>query len=206
MFDREYNFRKMSGRYWKYVIQDRGDLMIVDVAKIAKEIKVKLPDLITRPVGRIMYAATVKKLSIIGEGETVVLDFTGIKVIDSSFIDEYIVRLILDSRERDFYLKLRNISPMSEINIDSVFNSYSNYKETRIAVAREEIGINNRFYIGPLVDKENDIMDYLRINLNAGIDDISRFSGIEFDALKGLLEELTALRVIRGNKGEFTAV
>lgn len=180
--------------------------MIIDVAKVAKEVKVKLPDLITRPVGRTIYAATVKKLSIIGTGETVILDFTGIKVIDSSFIDEYIVRLILDSRQKDFYLKLRNISPMSEINIDSVFNSYSNYKDTRIAVAREEIGINNRFYIGPLADRESDIMDYLRINFSAGIDDISRFSGIESEKLRRLLEDLTVLRVIRGNNGEFTSV
>ncbi len=180
--------------------------MIIDVAKIAKGVKVKLPDLITRPVGRIMYAATVEKLSIIGEGETVILDFAGIKVIDSSFIDEFIVKLILDSRERDFYLKLRNISPMSEINIDSVFSSYSNYKERRIAVAREEMGKNNRFYIGPLVEQESDIMDYLRLNLNAGIDDISRFSGIDFKILKNLLDELSLLRVIRRNNGEFSPV
>lgn len=180
--------------------------MIIDVAKIAKGLKVKLPDLITRPVGRIMYAATVEKLSIIGDGETVLLDFTGIKVIDSSFIDEYIVKLILDSREKDFYLKLRNISVMSEINIDSVFNSYSNYKERRIAVAREEMGKNNRFYIGPLVEQESDIMDYLRININAGIDDISRFSGIDFKVLKNLLDELSLLRVIRRNNGEFSQV
>lgn len=180
--------------------------MIIDVAKIAKEVKVKLPDLITRPVGRMMYAATVKKLSIIGAGETVILDFSGVKVIDSSFIDEYIVKLILDSRGKDFYLKLRNISPISEINIDSVFNSYSNYKDTRIAVAREEIGKNNRFYIGPLGEHERDIMDYLRINLNAGIEDISRFSGIDFNILKTLLEELSILRVIRRNNGDFTSV
>lgn len=180
--------------------------MIIDVAKIAKEVKVKLPDLITRPVGRVMYAATIEKLSITGKGETVILDFTGIKVIDSSFIDEYIVRLILDSREKDFYLKLRNISVISEINIDYVFNSYSNYKETRIAVVREDIGKNNRFYIGPLGEQECDIMDYLRRNMSAGIDDISRFSGIDFNVLKKLLEGLSLLRVIRRNNGEYTPV
>jgi hypothetical protein len=180
--------------------------MIIDVAKIAKELKVKLPDLITRPVGRMMYAATAGKLSIIGAGETVILDFNSVKVIDSSFIDEYIVKLILDSRVKDFYIKLRNISPISEINIDSVFNSYSNYKETRIAVAREEMGKNNRFYIGPLVEQERDILDYLRMNLNAGIDDISRFSGIDFKILKNLLDELSILRVIRRNNGDFSPV
>jgi hypothetical protein len=180
--------------------------MIIDVAKVARELKVKLPDLITRPVGRMMYAATAGKLSIIGAGETVVLDFGGVKVIDSSFIDEYIVKLILDSRVKDFYLKLRNISAISEINIDSVFNSYSNYKETRIAVVREEIGKNNRFYIGPLVEHESDIMDYLRMNVSAGIDDISRFSGIDFNILKALLDELAILRVIRRNNGDFSPV
>lgn len=180
--------------------------MIIDVSKIAKTVKVKLPDLITRPVGRIIYSVTLEKLSVIGTGETVILDFTGIKVIDSSFIDEYIVKLILNSRENDFYLKLRNISPMSEINIDSVFNSYSNYKEKRIAVAREEMGRNNRFYIGPLTEQERDILDYLRINTNAVIEDISRFSGIDFTILKNILEELASLRVIRKNNGEFSPV
>jgi len=180
--------------------------MIIDVAKIAKEVKIKLPDLITRPVGRMMYAATLDKLSFAGSGETVVLDFTGIKVIDSSFIDEYIVKLVIDSREKDFYLKLRNISAISEINIDSVFNSYSNYKEIRIAVVREEIGKNNRFYIGPLNEQERDIMDYLRMNLSAGIEDISRFSGIEPSVLKELLNGLSILRVIRRNNGDFSPV
>ncbi len=180
--------------------------MIIDVSKIAKELKVKLPDLITRPVGRIMYTATLDKLLEIGIGETVILDFNGVKVIDSSFVDEYIVKLILDSRGKDFYLKLRNISTMSEINIDSVFNSYSIYKEKRIAVVRDEMGRNNRFFIGPLVEQESDILDYLRININANIDDISRFSGIDFSILKNLLEELSALRVIRKNNGKFSPV
>lgn len=180
--------------------------MVIDVAKAAKEAKFKIPDLITRPVGRGVYAATAGKLTIIGSGETVILDFSGVKVIDSSFIDEYIVKLVLDSRKNDFYLKLRNISPISEINIDSVFNSYSNYKDTRIAVAREEMGRNNRFYIGPLFEKESDILDYLRINLCAGIEDISKFSGIETEELRSILEELSILRMIKNNNGEYFPV
>lgn len=180
--------------------------MIIDVAKLARGMKIKLPDLITRPVGRIMYAATAEKISLAGQGETVVLDFNGVKVIDSSFIDEYIVRLIHDSKEKDFYLKLRNISPISEINIDSVFNSYSNYKDRRIAVSREEIGRNNRFYIGPLAEHESDILDYLRINVSAGVEDISRFSGMDFNRLKTMLDELAVLRVIRRNNGDFSPV
>lgn len=180
--------------------------MIINVEKTARELKIKTPDLITRPVGRLMYSTTAESLTIIGSGEVVILDFTGIKVIDSSFIDEYIVKLILESRIRDFYLKLRNISPISEINIDSVFNSYSSYKDRRIAVIREDMGGNNRFYIGPLSEQESDILDYLRINQGASVDDIAGFSGFESRELKRLLEELSFLRVIKNNNGEFTAV
>lgn len=180
--------------------------MIIDVAKIAKQEKVKLPDLITRPVGRAMYNAAREKISVTGDGETVVLDFAGIKVIDSSFVDEYIVRLVLDSRDRNFYIKLRNISPVAEINIDSVFNSYSNYKETRIAVATEEMGRNNRYYIGPLDEKESDIIDYLRINSVACMEDISKFSGIEPASLTTVMDQLSLLRLIRRINGDYTPV
>ena len=180
--------------------------MIIKVEIVAREMKVKIPDLITRPVGRLMYSATNEKLEIIEEGETVIIDFTGIKVIDSSFIDEYIVKLIHDSRVRDFYLKLRNISFIAEINIDSVFNSYSTYKDKRIVVAREDMGKNNRFYIGPLSEHESDILDYLRISHGASVEDISRFCGIDSQKLKKLLEELIFLRVIKNNIGEFAAV
>ena len=164
--------------------------MIIKVAKLAKETKMKLPDLITRPVGRLMYAKMKEKLSIIGQGETVVLDFETIKVIDSSFIDEFLVKLIIDAESDDFYIKVRNISPVSEINIDSVFNSYSNYKSGRLAVMREELGKNNRYYIGPLTEHESDIIDYLKLNHHAGADEISRFCGMETGVLKQILEDL----------------
>jgi hypothetical protein len=180
--------------------------MIIKVAKLAREAKMKLPDLITRPVGRLLYAKMKDKLSIIGEGETVILDFENIKVIDSSFIDEFLVKLIIDAETVDFYIKVRNISPVSEINIDSVFNSYSNYKSGRLAVIREELGKNNRYYIGPLTEHESDIIDYLKLNHHAGVEEISRFCGMETGVLKKVLEELMKLRVIRRNDGEFVSV
>jgi len=180
--------------------------MIISVEKTAKELKVKTPDLITRPVGRLMYSSTVDKLAVIGAGEVVILDFAGIKVIDSSFIDEYVVRLIHDSCKRDFYLKLRNISAISEINIDSVFNSYSNYKDRRIVITREDIGRNNRFYIGPLSENESDILDYLRINQGTTLDDIVNFTGADSLKVKKSVEELMFMRVLKKNNGEFTAV
>src|SRR5208337_3274034 len=113
--------------------------MVINILKTAKENGIKGPDLITRPMGRKMYSIVRDKLSHAGQGETVIIDFSGIKVIDSSFIDELIVKLINDSFVMDFYIKLRNISPISEINIDSVFNSYSNYRDRRIAVVRDEL-------------------------------------------------------------------
>lgn len=180
--------------------------MIISVAKIAREARVKLPDLITRPVGRLIYSKVKDKLSIMGAGETVIFDFENIKVIDSSFIDEFLVKLILDAEKNDFYVKLRNISGISEINIDSVFNSYSNYKEGRLAVMREELGRNNRYYIGPLTEHEGDIIDYLRINSYAGSDEIARFCGLENGLLRGVLNELIKLRVIRGSDGGFVSV
>ena len=180
--------------------------MIIDIVKTAKEIKVNLPDLITRPVGRVMYAATVKKLVIITISETVILNFNGIKVLDSSFIDEYLVKLIIDSRINNFYVKLKNISTISEINIDSVFNSYSNYNKSRIAVAKEEIGSNSRFYIGSITEQERDIINYLRTNSGANVDDISRFIGIEVTELKLTLEQLSFLRLVKRYNGEFTTV
>ena len=180
--------------------------MIIDVAKTAKEIKVNLPDLITRPVGRAMYANTIKKLAIVTISETVVLNFNEIKVLDSSFIDEYLVKLIIDSRVKDFYIKLKNISIISEINIDSVFSSYSSYNKSRIAIAREEIGSNNRFYIGSITEQEKDIMDYLRTNSNVSIDDIARFTGVEAAELKLTLEQLSFLRLVKRYNERFTAV
>jgi hypothetical protein len=180
--------------------------MIIDVAKTAKEMRVNLPDLITRLIGREMYAATVKKLVIIAISETVILNFDKIKVMDSSFIDEYLVKLIIDSRIKDFYIKLKNISTISEINIDSVFNSYSSYNKSRIAVAREEIGENSSFYIGSITESERDILNYLRTNGMTGIDDISKFIKIEAAELKSTLEQLSFLRLIKKFNKEFTAI
>ena len=180
--------------------------MIIDIAKIARNCKIKLPDLITRPVGRSLYAAVKEKLEFVGAGETVLLDFEGVKVIDSSCVDELIVRLIQDSYARDFYIKLRNVSPISEINIDSVFSSYSNYRNRRIAVVREELGMNNKFYIGPLSEAERDVIDYLRLNHRASVTDLSLFSGMEKETASNLIDGLISIRVIKEENGDFITI
>ena len=180
--------------------------MIIEIAKVAKAGKIKLPDLITRPVGRKLYAAVMEKMEFAGKGETVILDFAGIKVVDSSCIDELLVKLINDSLTRDFYVKLRNISPISEINIDSVFSSYSNYRDRRIAVIRDELGMNNKFYIGPLSEAERDIIDYLRINHRASVDDLAAFSGMESARTSDIVNGLTSIRVLRKENGDFLSI
>jgi len=180
--------------------------MIIDIARVAKGCKIKLPDLITRPVGRKLYAAVLEKLSFAGKGETVLLDFEGIKVIDSSCVDELLVKLIHESWEKDFYIKLRNISAISEINIDSVFNSYSNYKEKRIAVVRDELGVNNKYYIGPLSEAERDIIDYLKINHRANVYDISSFSGMESGMAAEITDGLASIRVLKKENGDFISI
>lgn len=180
--------------------------MVINVFKFAKDAKVKVPDLITRPVGRLMYAKALEKLENISLGEILLLDFAGIKVTDSSFIDEFIVKLIKHAAEKNYYVKLANISEISEINIDSVFNSYSNYNDSRIAVSRAELGRNNRYYIGPLNEHESDIIDYFRINRSAGVDDISRFTGLDIPVVKKVMEELIRLRLVRKNNDDFTSV
>jgi len=179
--------------------------MIIKIEKVAKEARVKLPDLITRPVGRKMYEKTRLKIEDAGKDEVVVLDFDNIKVIDSSFIDEFIVRLIGDSVEKEYYLKLTNISNVGEINIDSVFQSHSKYSK-RIGIAKENFGGNNRYYLGPLADFENDIIDYLRINKHATLDDISKFSGLSIAESEKTMNELVDLKLIRMYDNKYTNV
>ena len=173
--------------------------MVISIRKKADELKQRGPDLLTRPVGRLMYQSIRTMLEHIREGETLILDFLNVKVIDSSFIDEMIVRLVLDSRngETPFYVKLRNISEIAEINIDMVFRSYSNYKNKKIVVITENICQNNTFFIGPLSDAEMDIVEFLRINKSSTQEDIAQYTGTATGEVTGILEGLNALRVIK---------
>jgi hypothetical protein len=173
--------------------------MIININKKAAELKLNTPDLMTRHVGRVMYNSIRNMVKKMSDGETMLLDFGGIKVIDSSFIDEIIVKLILDSRESEsvFYIKLKNISEIAEINIDLVFRSYSNYKNKKIVVISENICHNNTFFIGPLSDRERDVIDFVRVNKTVTENDIVRFSGHSADQVASLMKELHALRVIK---------
>ncbi len=183
--------------------------MILNLESIAKRLKIKTPDLITRPVGRKIYAESIEILKNAGKGEVVILDFMNIKVIDSSFIDEFIVKLIIDSVEKklDIYLKLKNISKIAEVNIGSVFSTYSNYNTKKIVVITDNICEDNNFYIGPLPEPEKSIVNYMRINRRTDLDDLSHFTGIKQDKLRINISNLMELRILRpGGNDRFEAV
>jgi len=178
--------------------------MVINIQKKADELKIKTPDLITRPLGRQMYNAVRNAVEHVEGGETVVLDFSGIKVIDSSFIDEMIVKLILDSKSlpRAFYIKLRNISEIAETNIDLVFRSYSNYKNKKIVVITENICQNNVFFIGPLSDQERDVVEFLRVNKSITVEDIVTFSGQSREQVMKTMEDLDGMRAVKRVKDD----
>lgn len=176
--------------------------MVISLKKIMEDLKVETPDLITRPLGKSIFDIIRKKINIIQENETVLLDFEGIKVIDSSFIDELIIKLVLLSRQSlfPFFIKLKNISRTAEINIDLVLNSYSNYNRDIIAVITADICRNNSYFIGPLSEREKDIVDYLRINKEVTVDDLVKFTGSSSQVIKRTMEKLYSLRVIKKRK------
>jgi len=182
--------------------------MVVQIKKVAQKIKIKSPDLLTRPVGRAMYEEIKKDLSIIKDEEVVILDFLDIRVIDSSFIDEFIIKLLNDTNNQDekFYIKLRNISGIGEINISSVLRSYSDYDDKKMVVMTEDICLNNNFFIGELNDLEMDIINYFRVNRIASIQDIRSLTGLTAEETENILKRLNNLRIIRGNDSDSYAV
>ncbi|PKL36161.1 MAG: hypothetical protein CVV44_18255 [Spirochaetae bacterium HGW-Spirochaetae-1] len=182
--------------------------MVVQIKKVAQRIKIKSPDLLTRPVGRAMYEEIKKDLSVIKDEEVVILDFLDIRVIDSSFIDEFIIKLLNDagSKNEKFYIKLRNISGIGEINISSVLRSYSDYNDKKMVVMTEDICLNNNFFIGELTDLEMVIINYYRVNRIASIQDIRSLIGLTEVETENILKRLNNLRIIRGNDSDSYAV
>lgn len=173
--------------------------MVIKIKTISDDLQLNIPDLITRPIGKMMYLAVKKTLSDVANGDGVILDFKDIRVMDPSFIDEFIVKLLLDSREgeRAFFLKLSNLSDSAEINIDSVFNSYYSFQNVKLAVITDNLMSNNSYYVGNLSDVERDIIGYMNVNKVATASDIVSFLGERIDTVSGLLERLYEMRVLR---------
>jgi hypothetical protein len=175
--------------------------MEISLKKLAARAKIKSPDLLTRSVGRLLYGEIRKSMEIMADEEVLVVDFGGIQVIDSSFIDEFIVKLILnpDSSGRRYYLKIRNISEIGQMNIQSVFDSYAEFDGKKIVVMSEDICLNNNFFIGHLDPAETDIINYIRINRSAGAGDIASLTGVSRERSEDLLMTLHRLGIIRQN-------
>ncbi len=183
--------------------------MKIDISKTSQSLKLKTPDLITRHLGKMFFNEVIKLLDVISEDETVILDFNNIKVIDPSFIDEFLVRLINHSRTNNppYYIKLKNISDITEINIDLVFKSYSNYKNETMGIITDSISLENRFSIGPLGDTEGDIVEFLRINKIASIEDLIKFTGLSRESIEETTGRLHSLRLIKKeNKNRYASV
>ncbi len=114
------------------------------------------------------------------------------------------MKLILDSKSlpRAFYIKLKNISEIAETNIDLVFRSYSNYKNKKIVVITENICQNNVFFIGPLSDRERDVVEFLRVNKSITVDDIVKFTGQTREQVMKTMEDLDAMRAVKKVKND----
>ncbi len=183
--------------------------MIINIAKISRQVSVKGPDLITRPVGRSVYEKITEKIMSVGNSETVILDFEGFKVLDSSFIDEAIVKLQLDAinGSKNIYIKISNISKMAELNIESVINSYESFKQKKIVVLTEDICSNNKFYIGNLTVEEENIINLLRINKICSVNDFESVTQLYGDELAELIKGIIFLRLIKQvEKNKYSSV
>ncbi len=173
--------------------------MTIIIKKIAAELKIRMPDLITRPMGRRMYERVRDQIKMAGSEEVVVLDFEGVQVIDASFIDEFLLRLMIDSSdsEKPFFVKLRGLSDAIEINVDSVLHSYFTFNNEKKAVATESVTANNSYFIGSLTSIERDVVNYLRVNRSAVVQDIAVFIDRDADDASRLLEDLYGMRIVR---------
>lgn len=172
--------------------------MIISIQKIARDMKLTIPDLITRPMGRELYTRITKKLVNIHDGEVVFIDFAGYKVLDPSFIDEFIIRLLERSRNEQprFHIKLSDVSETAIHNILHVMKSYREVKSKRFAVAADRL-INKHNIIGELTPEETDIIRFLSINQGTTAAEIALFLENSIEDTNTILEGMYEMGIIR---------
>jgi hypothetical protein len=185
--------------------------MIIKLKEIAKNAKISESDLITRPVGKVIYNKFIENIKHIGESETVVIDFETIKVIDFSFVDEFIIKLI-DYAKNDknkgkkFYIKLKNVSEIAQKNIEAVIKSYSEYNK-KILVITDNLSINNTFYLGNMSENENKVFNSIRINKYSTQEDIKLITQMDIEDLTESLSNLLELNSIKlDSDGKYTII
>ncbi|MGL4370651.1 MAG: hypothetical protein ACRCUT_13415, partial [Spirochaetota bacterium] len=110
--------------------------MEIIIKNIAKQLKISQTDLLTRPVGRKLYAKVSAMAGNARAEEVIVMDFTGYSVIDPSCVDEFLISLIRDSMkpEKPFFLRLSHITPAMDMTIQGVFDNYSEFSGMRIGI------------------------------------------------------------------------
>ena len=177
--------------------------MKISISKITLDLKLKTPDLITRSIGKNLYEKVQKILTNIQDGEVLLLDFDGIKVIDPSFIDECIVRLILDSKTGSpgFFIRIDNISDIAALNIASVLKSYNASHNTRLAVITGRL-IDKSYYIGELESEERDIINFLVVNKGVLVRDIASYLELDAEKTVALLDSMFTMRLVRREEHE----
>jgi hypothetical protein len=183
--------------------------MTVEAVKIAHKLKINISDLITRPVGKKFYNAAVKMLNVAGKDEVAVVDFTGIGVIDPSFADEFLVKLADYSRERGFYLRVKNISRSAESNIRSVFDSYREFAKINYALAVEDTLSDKSHVIGGISEDGREIINFLNINKSSKVESIASGIGKSIGETAAELTKLLEIRLIRTddkNQGYYFSV
>ncbi len=175
--------------------------MIIEIKKIGKNLKITSPDLITRPTGKKFFLKIMERLEDVHAGEVVMLDFSGIKVVDASFIDECIIRLLKESQREDipFYVKLENVSGSIESSIEFVIRSYFSTNDEKMAVAIDRMGRSQGHYIGLLSGSEKDIVDFLMVNRHVPADEIAAYTGMPVAETGKILDLLYHIRLIRKN-------
>jgi hypothetical protein len=85
-----------------------------------KRLEVQVPDLVTRELGQKIYKGMDLALKSIPSGDTLVIDFSGIRVVDTSFADETVLRLLKELVERKYeerFLCLFNPSESTIANL-----------------------------------------------------------------------------------------
>ncbi|MBN2436936.1 MAG: STAS-like domain-containing protein [Spirochaetes bacterium] len=182
--------------------------MIISIKKIAKTLKSDSPDLLTRPTGRRFFEQAIKKLENASTDETVICDFSGIEVIDPSFVDEFIVKLIKTSQDdkKPFYIRLKNISSVVEENIRSVFTSYCEFAKTKFSVITEDITKDNTHIIGIASDTEREIIEIMRINGTMATETISKHLGLNPVDTAHILEQMHKDRLVKKDSDRYLVV
>lgn len=173
--------------------------MVIEIIKLKNKMKINLNDLITRPLGERFYKKVSNMIDNASENEVVLLDFEGINVADPSFLDEFVVKIIRESRmdEKPYFVKLKNFSESTSLNLKSVIESYEKYNNSRIAVATEEIIENSNHCIGNVTEIENEIISFLRINKSRSLNEIADFIEEPIEDAERILHGLVKIGLVR---------